>query len=70
MGAGPADLEKRRSALLASLASQLPAVMQMDFLEDMMRHLPAEVLRQHEEELRPRRREKSTKAERDGARRG
>jgi hypothetical protein len=45
---------KKRAALLAALASQLPATVQYDFLEDMMRHLPAEVLLQQEEELRPR----------------
>jgi hypothetical protein len=60
---------KRRAALLAAMASQLPPDMHMDFLEDMMRHLSAEVLRQHEEELRPRRRERATKTGQDGPKR-
>ncbi len=61
--------EARRSALLAALASQLPGIQQMDFLEDMMRHLPAEVLRVQEEQLRPRRAAKSSSSARNGARR-
>jgi hypothetical protein len=60
--------EKLR-AVLASVASRLGPHYQWDFLEDMARRLPADMLRQVEEELRPGRSEKSAKAERDGARR-
>src|SRR5438128_6842717 len=55
--------EKLR-AVLASVASRLGPLYQWDFLEDMARRLPADQLRQVDEELRPRRADKSTKAER------
>jgi hypothetical protein len=44
--------------------------MQYGLLGDMMRHLPAEILREQEEALRAGRNKKLTKAEQDGATRG
>ena len=55
--------------LLVALARRLPLELYYDFLEDMMRHMPAEFLREQEEKLCAELSDKSSASRKNGARR-